>query len=218
MSVRFLTHVRVQLGLHELQDGPGRPLLLLHGLGERTPSELPEWLTPLWSGPVLGLDFTGHGVSTIPVGGGYTCEALMADADAAIADLGAVTVLGRGVGAYVALLLAGARPDDVRGAVLTDGPGLAGGGAGPTVNPVAHVARGPHRAPDPFALIELSCDLRPPDYAGQFARQACQLSPTEFPVSVAAGLRPPWLRAVVEEHGVLTASVPDALRRYSELP
>ncbi|MEM8904414.1 MAG: alpha/beta hydrolase, partial [Actinomycetota bacterium] len=153
MRVRFLTHVRVQLGLHELRTGDGRPLLLLHGLGERTPAEVPDWLDPLWPGPVLGLDFTGHGVSTIPVGGGYTCETLMADADAVLAEVGAVTVLGRGVGAYVALLLAGARPDAVRGAVLTAGPGLAGGGAGPTDNPVADVAPGPHRAPDPFALV-----------------------------------------------------------------
>ena len=63
-----------------------------------------------WPGPVWALDFTGHGASTVPRGGGYTAEVLMADADAALAHLGPATVLGRGLGAYVALLLAGARP------------------------------------------------------------------------------------------------------------
>ena len=53
----------------------------------------------------------------------------MADADAALAHLGPATVYGRGLGAYVALLIAGARPDLVRGAVLDDGPGLVGGGS-----------------------------------------------------------------------------------------
>jgi pimeloyl-ACP methyl ester carboxylesterase len=218
MSVRFLDHVRVRLALHELRDAPGRPLLLLHGLGERTPTEVPTWVAEAWNGPVLGLDFTGHGLSTIPVGGGYTCEALMADADAVVADVGPLTVLGRGLGAYVALLLAGARPTEVRGAVLLDGPGLSGGGPGPVVNPVAEVPTAPHRAPDPFALVELSRDLRPPDYAAQFARQACALAEVDLPVTVVTGLRPPWLRAVTEEHGVVTGSVSDALRRYEQLP
>ncbi|MEM9609375.1 MAG: alpha/beta hydrolase [Actinomycetota bacterium] len=218
MNVDFVDHVRVQLAVHELRGGEGRPLLLLHGLGERTPSELPSWVADDWSGPVLGLDFTGHGLSTIPVGGGYTCEVLMADADAVVAEVGAVTLLGRGLGAYVGLLLAGARPAEVRGAVLLDGPGLTGGGSGPVVNPIAEVGPGPHRAPDPYALVELSRDLRPSDYAAQFARQACALGEVEFPITVAAGLRPPWLRAVVEEHGVVTGTVPEALRRYDQLP
>ncbi len=50
---------------------------------------------------------TGHGASTVPVGGGYFCELLMADVDAALAHLGPATVYGRGLGAYVALLIAG---------------------------------------------------------------------------------------------------------------
>ena len=36
-----------------------------------------------WPGPVYGLDFTGHGASTVPVGGGYSAEMLLADADTA---------------------------------------------------------------------------------------------------------------------------------------
>ena len=80
-----------------------RPLLLLHGLGERSRCHVFAG----WPGPVYGLDFTGHGASTIPAGGGYSAEILLADADAAVRHLGEVTVAGRGLGAYVALLLAG---------------------------------------------------------------------------------------------------------------
>ena len=128
---RMLRHNRVDLALHELRPGDGRPLLLLHGLGERSPADVPSWLDG-WTGPVAALDFTGHGESTIPTGGGYTAELLLADADAALAALGQATVFGRGLGAYIALQLAGARPTDVVGAVLDDGPGLAGGATFPT--------------------------------------------------------------------------------------
>ena len=65
----------------------------------------------------------------VAAGGGYFCEALMADVDAAIAHLGQVTIFGRGLGAYVGLLAAGGRAEEVRGVILADGPGLAGGGA-----------------------------------------------------------------------------------------
>ena len=59
-----LTHGRVTLALHELQAANGaRPLVLLHGLGLRSPKELPDDVTS-WSGPVYALDFTGHGDST----------------------------------------------------------------------------------------------------------------------------------------------------------
>ena len=46
--------------------------------------------------------------STVPVGGGYTAEVLMADADTAVAHLGPSTIVGRGLGGYIAVLLAGA--------------------------------------------------------------------------------------------------------------
>ena len=101
-----LRHNRVCLALHQLRAGGGRPLLLLHGLGERTPDEPPTYVDN-WAGPVFGLDFTGHGASTKPRGGGYTAEILMGDVDAALAHLGAVTILGRGLGAYIGLLAAG---------------------------------------------------------------------------------------------------------------
>ena len=140
----------------------------------------------------------------------------MADADVALAELGPATVVGRGLGAYVALLIAGARPTLVRGR-----------GARTTVRASPAAGRTPARpssssdlvvdraAPDPWALVELARDVRPPDYATSFARQATQLSGLDVagrrvrpvPAAVArggrsrarrprhdAGRRAPWLR------------------------
>ena len=210
----MLRHVRIELALHELRAGEGRALLLLHGLAEQTPAVMPEPVAA-WPGPVWGLDFTGHGASTVPVGGGYTAEILMADADQALTELGEATLVGRGLGAYVALLLAGARPAAVRGAVLMDGPGLAGGGPAPGSPSVKETAVGLGTAPDPFALIELTQDVRPPDYAATDVRQALQLSGLDTPVVVSAVVRPPWLAAVAGESGVISMPVPEALRLFS---
>jgi pimeloyl-ACP methyl ester carboxylesterase len=212
--VRWLRHNRIDLALHDLRVADGPTLLLLHGLGEASPIELPGWLGG-WPGSVAALDFTGHGRSTVPVGGGYSAELLMADADAAIRALGPCTVLGRGLGAYVALLVAGARADAVRGAVLCDGPGLAGGAVRPTSSNVVTPATPSRTAPDPLALLELSHDLRPPDYATAFVRLALEHSGLEYPLAVAARVRPPWLDAVSNEAGVLITTMDDALRRYA---
>ena len=215
-ATRFLRHSRVELALHQLADGEGRPLLLLHGLGERSPERRPAVTGP-WDGPVYALDFTGHGASTVPAGGGYSCEVLMADADIALAELGPCTVLGRGLGAYVALLIAAARTDLVVGAVLTDGPGMAGGSTGPSSATYYRPADVDGSTPDPFALFELSTDIRPPDYAAAFARLILTLSPLGSPLVVAARQRPPWLRAVAEEPGVVEESVVEALARYTAI-
>jgi pimeloyl-ACP methyl ester carboxylesterase len=200
-------HNRIDLALHRLRDGEGRPLLHLHGLGEQSPAAVPEHLAA-WPGPVWALDFTGHGASTVPRGGGYFAEILMGDADAALAHLGEATVYGRGLGAYVALLIAGARAETVRGAILDDGPGLHGGSSGPAssfilTEPLAAPAgSGSSPAPDPYALLELSRDIRPPDYATTFARLAATMSGLEVAVAVVGAVRPPWLEAVAREPGV----------------
>lgn len=211
-----LVHNRVTLALHELGGGAGdKPLLLLHGLGERSPVKVPTSVAGAWTGPVYALDFTGHGASTVPAGGGYTCEMLMADADAALRHLGRATVLGRGLGAYIALLIAGARPDLVRGAILTDGPGLAGGGSGASSPMIPAVDPNASSPPDPWALVELALDPRPPDYATSFVRQAAHLSGLENPITVSALARPEWLDAVAQEPGVQTTTVEEALAAYS---
>lgn len=215
-SVERLRHGRIRLALHRLREGSGRPLLLLHGLGERSPWAVPSWAAG-WPGPVAALDFTGHGDSDVPAGGGYTCEVLMADADIALEALGGeATVAGRGLGGYVALMIAGARPTGVRGAVIADGPGLAGGGPIPATPwiPPPDLPRPVGGTPDPLALIELSRDIRPPDYAVTFVHQAVSLSGLEEPICVAARVRPPWLAAVADLPGVAEARLPEALDRY----
>jgi len=61
----MLVHNRVHLALHHLRPASpagGRPLLLLHGLGEASPDDVPAWAAA-WPGPVHALDFTGHGAS-----------------------------------------------------------------------------------------------------------------------------------------------------------
>jgi pimeloyl-ACP methyl ester carboxylesterase len=213
MNVTMLRHNKIELALHTVRDGSGTPLLLLHGLGESSPTKVPLGAEQ-WRGPVVALDFTGHGQSTVPPGGGYTAEILLADADVALAQLGTATLVGRGLGAYVALMLAGARPEQVRGAVLCDGPGLAGGAIGPTSQSFVTLVASPH-PPDPYALFELSRDLRPPDYATLFVRMALESSGLDEPIAVAAVVRPPWLAAVVDEIGVTTSSVGDALAMYA---
>jgi pimeloyl-ACP methyl ester carboxylesterase len=218
IETRFLRHGRIDLALHRLRDTTdpdGHPLLLLHGLGEHTPDAPPPWLE-VWPGEIWGFDFTGHGASTVPVGGGYTAEILAADADVVLEELGHATVLGRGLGAWVALLLAGARPERVRGVVLDDGPGLIGGGIQPGSPFVTHVPSDlvTGTAPDPFALIELARDVRPPDYAAVFVRFVLEGSELAEPIAVSAVSRPEWLAAVAAEPGVIELSGADALQLY----
>ena len=213
----YLNHNRVRLALHKLKDGPGHALLLLHGLGECSPATLPAPLAG-WPGPVHALDFTGHGASDIPAGGGYSCEFLMADADCALARLGFATVVGRGLGAYVGLLLAGARPRQVRGVILLDGPGLAGGGT-PAKNPYIPVVDtawpGP---PDPYAIADLATDARPPEYASNFAMLASQHSGLERPIAVCTCEVPEWLQATMNLLSLERINLEEALQDYTTLP
>jgi len=214
-NVIRLTHGKVRLALHLLREGWGRPLLLLHGLGECTPAHAPA-LAEQWSGPIYGLDFTGHGASTIPTGGGYTAEILMADVDTALRHLGKATILGRGLGAYVALLIAGGQPALVRGIVLTDGPGLVGGGIRPGTTHVPTVDLSRPGPPDPHAMVELARDVRPTDYAIEYVRQIMQWSELDTPIAVTAVVRPEWLAAVVGEVGVIECPVAEALTIFAD--
>jgi hypothetical protein len=101
---------------------------------------------------------------------------------------------------------------------------LAGGATGPTspvivAPPSAEdlddvVARA--EEPDPFALIELSRDVRPPDYASTYARLAVAGSSTDPALVVATTWLPAWLEAVAAEPGVVRDSLDVAIARYIE--
>ncbi len=219
---QWLDHAHARLALHLLREARGlhaadrapHPLLLLHGLGERSPAAVPEELAA-WPGPIHALDFTGHGESTLPKGGGYTAEVLMGDVDAALARLGPTTIAGRGLGAWVALLIAGGRPREVRGVILRDGPGLAGGGPRPSSTAIVWVDPAAPTPPDGFALAELAQDVRPPEYAASFARQAASFSGLARPITICAAERVPWLIALLEEPGVEETPLAEALAHYA---
>ncbi len=215
-QIVWLRHARVDLALHSLQRREGPGLLILHGLGQQAPSEPPEPLDA-WPGSIHALDFTGHGRSGLSRGGGYTCEVLMADVDAALATLPPQTLYGQGLGAYVALLTAGARPSRVRGAILADGPGLAGGGARPVSPCVTYPHPNSAGPPDPFAMIELARDLRPRDYAAEYARQATEYSELDPALAICTAEEPEWIQAVGDMPGVEHLEARSAVSLYAEL-
>jgi pimeloyl-ACP methyl ester carboxylesterase len=141
----------------------------------------------------------------------------MADVDIALAHLDEVTIYGRGLGAYVGLLAAGGRAEQVQGAILADGPGLAGGGPSPGSPSVATAvsAPPPGGTPDPWAIHELTRDIRPPDYAATFARQASTRSGLDTAIAVVGVNRPPWLEGVIAEPGVIECMLDEALPLFA---
>jgi len=207
-----ITHGRITLELHELARRGGLPLLLLHSLCGSSA----DWgeAPATWPGPVFALDFAGHGHSDWVVGGAYYPEMLAGDADAALAHIGNAAVAGAGVGAYAALLLAGARSTAVPAALLLPGAGLAGGGPQPDHGrefpEFILVARRPGVADTDLMVRTLERDVRPVDYAEGFARAAERILLLED-----GEPRPPWWEATrrspVAES--ITADLPSALTR-----
>jgi len=111
-----------------------------------------------------------------------------------MAQIGPACLAGAGIGAYVTLLLAGARPDAVPGALLLPGAGLEGGGVAPdpAFDSLARWADlGPPLPGCDPAVRRLERDIRPPDYAEAFARGARRLLLAEGDFT-----QPPWWKAV----------------------
>jgi pimeloyl-ACP methyl ester carboxylesterase len=210
--MKTLRHARVDIALHQLSGTSGPSLLLLHGLGGSSA----DWgeLPAAWPGRVFAVDFSGHGQSAWARGAVYYPELLAGDADAALAEIGTAAIAGAGVGAYVALLLAGGRRDVVPAALLLPGRGLNGGGEWPDWDrPTLHFFDTTASAPLPSGcdpqLCMLEWDTRPVDYASCFAAAAGRLLLLEDGTE-----RPPWWRAVAEAGAARAVhdDIPAALR------
>ena len=209
-----LIHGRVPIELHTLRVADGPPLLLLHGLGLN--SETWDDRVLDWSGgSVYALDFAGHGRSGRLRGGAYHPEYFLADADLALAEVGeSCALLGVGIGAYVALMLAGARPDIVLGASLQAGPGLAGIGSTPDDEVdfddiegferfIEEASRDFNAGTDPLVALCAS-DLRPLDYVASFATAA---TPLFFDETVGqSDSAPAWWAVALEANSGATVS------------
>ncbi|MEV0034645.1 alpha/beta hydrolase [Streptomyces sp. NPDC050804] len=108
---------------HE-EAGPERTsgVLLLHGLMGRAShwTSTARWLAGRHR--TVALDQRGHGLSDKPAEGPFTREAYVADAEAAIEQLGLapVTLIGHSMGALTGWQLAARRPDLVRALVICD--------------------------------------------------------------------------------------------------
>jgi pimeloyl-ACP methyl ester carboxylesterase len=212
-----ITHGRIALELHELARREGPSLLLLHALFGNSE----DWgeAPAAWPGRVYALDFSGHGRSDWLTGGSYYPELLAADVDAVLVHTGPALIAGDGLGAYVALLVAGARPDLVPAALLLPGAGLEGGGALPDferdfpdveawMQQTAVVGRC-----DPLVRM-LDLLVRPADYAEAFARAARRLLLVED-----GPPRPPWWEAARRSPSAeqLEPSMSDAFARLAQL-
>ncbi|WP_446038890.1 alpha/beta fold hydrolase [Streptomyces sp. SID1121] len=97
-------------------------VLLLHGLMGRAShwASTARWLAERHR--AVALDQRGHGRSEKPAEGPFTREAYVADAEAAVEQLGLapVTLIGHSMGALTAWQLAAKRPDLVRALIICD--------------------------------------------------------------------------------------------------
>ncbi|MEU8892188.1 alpha/beta hydrolase [Streptomyces sp. NPDC048442] len=120
----------VRLAAWEFADPPkdgGEPeqvpgVLLLHGLMGRSShwADTARWLSERQR--AVALDQRGHGRSEKPPDGPFSRDAYVADAEAAVEQLGLapVTLIGHSMGALTAWQLAAKRPDLVRALVVCD--------------------------------------------------------------------------------------------------
>ncbi|MFI9744513.1 alpha/beta fold hydrolase [Streptomyces sp. NPDC052494] len=101
---------------------PTPGVLLLHGLMGHAAHWAPAARRLTGGHRVVALDQRGHGHSQKPPAGPFTREAYVADAAAAVEQLGLgpVTLVGHSMGALTAWQLAAERPDLVRALVICD--------------------------------------------------------------------------------------------------
>ncbi|MDG1959762.1 MAG: alpha/beta hydrolase [Candidatus Binatia bacterium] len=217
-----LLNGRTSLHLSHLREGTGTPLLLLHELF--TSSDRWSEQEILWEGPVWALDFGGHGSSDWRAGGAYYPELFATDVDSALEEIGPTCVAGAGLGAYVALLVAGARTEKIPGALLFPGAGLIGGGDEPSCEPDAskldelEQAHADTNTPEEIAtdprVVLAQDDIRPPDYAASFGARSQALLLAED-----GKTRPGWWEVLrelpkVHETSIDRAKAFEALSRF----
>ena len=209
-----------EISLERLQSGSGCSLLLLHELyGSCGDWSATGRFDPCrhWTGPVFALDFAGHGASDWLSGGWYSPEGCVADADLALAEIGSVAIAGAGLGAYVGLLLSGARPKEVLGTLLLPGMGLEGAGAEPKRDDYRDAWGGSLPTDLPPEVDPMTCclarDLRPVDYARPFAEASAGLL-----LHQSSSPPPPWWEALDGRNVVhLQAHDHDAAASFREL-
>jgi pimeloyl-ACP methyl ester carboxylesterase len=217
--MRRLEHGRVQLALRERRSAPGPVLLAVHALG----GSGADWGGALdaWPGSAYALDLTGHGESAPLRGDGYYPELLAGDVDVAADAVGATHLVGRGLGAYLALLVAGSRPGAIRAALLLPGRGLEGSSVAVFTDVAARFEpfRQAHElaqngGPDSFLRI-LETDMRPADYVRTFGARAKQVLLAEDGTP-----RPPWWTGLRDLPSVGSAPVEvrAALERLALVP
>ncbi|MFD3332811.1 alpha/beta fold hydrolase [Streptomyces sp. NPDC058700] len=107
---------------HAAPQAAGAGVLLLHGLMGHAGHWAPAVRRLTGGHRVVALDQRGHGASDKPATGPFTREAYVADAAAAVEQLGLgpVTLVGHSMGALTAWQLAADRPDLVRALVICD--------------------------------------------------------------------------------------------------
>ena len=208
---------RIDLALHELRAGDGPPAAAPARSRRADAAQAPGYADRL-ARPGLGRSTSpATATSTSRAAAATRAEVLMGDADAALAAArpgddarpGARRVRRRCSSPAPGRTWSAARP--------RDGPGLAGGGTGPSshdarrcrgdgavgaARPVRARRALPRRAP-----ARLRGHVRPPGVDAVRAaerRSRCR-----------ARWQPPWLEAVVREPGVVESSIEDALASYA---
>jgi pimeloyl-ACP methyl ester carboxylesterase len=122
-----ITDQRAEAGgqrLHVLQvDGPGVPVVLLHGVSDSAEGYRPVLEHLAGRHPARAISFRGHGGSAHAAS--YALADYCADVVALIEADGPVVLAGHSLGSVVAAQLASSRPELVAGLLVEDSPLLA---------------------------------------------------------------------------------------------